>query len=101
MKIYKNISLSEVETIIENNGGELEDCLEGVLLDDLLMYGNNGYIAMFETFVNCWTSCYTVYESENENDSDYIYSLWSKRQDEREKQAQEIEDTYKRLKGDK
>ena len=52
-----------LEKLIYQNKGEIIDCVEGCLLDNLLIETKRGYMALIETYVNCWTSCYTLYFS--------------------------------------
>lgn len=63
------------QKFIEENQAEIIDIIEGCLTDNYLLSTNNGYIAMIETYVNCWTSCHTVYTS---TDSGEIYGIWDK-----------------------
>ena len=44
-----------------DNEIEIMDCREGCLLDSYIGYNNEGkLVAVFETYVNPWQSCYTV-----------------------------------------
>ena len=97
MKIYK--FSGNTSDFLQAVNGDYIDCLEGTLLDDLLIYGNNGYIAMFETYQNSNCSIYTIYEPETEKDNNDITALWDNRMQTREKQYREIEENYKRFAG--
>ena len=51
---------------------EIEDAVDGSLLDNYLLYTSNGYIAVVETYETSNSSVYTVCSG---ND-DEIISLW-------------------------
>lgn len=61
-----------IEDIIEESNGTVIDCIEGCLIDSVLIDSSAGYIAMIETFQNVWTSVYTVYMGNN----DEVYGVW-------------------------
>lgn len=61
MKKYKYTG--RLEKLLYQNRGEIIDCTEGCLLDNLLIETKHGYMALIETYVNCWTSCYILYFS--------------------------------------
>jgi hypothetical protein len=42
------------------NGAYCDDMIEGNLLDNMLLDCKNGYAALYEHYVNCWTSNYLV-----------------------------------------
>lgn len=61
MKKYKYTG--GLEKLLYQNRGEIIDCTEGCLIDNLLIETKRGYMALIETYVNCWTSNYTMYFS--------------------------------------
>lgn len=65
MKKYKYTG--RLEKLLYQNSGEIIDCIKGCLLDNLLIEAKRGYMALIETYVNCWTSCYTLYFSRDFN----------------------------------
>ena len=66
MKKYKYTC--RLEKLIYQNRGEIIDCVEGCLLDNLLIETKRGYMALIETYETCWTSYYTLYFSRDFND---------------------------------
>lgn len=77
MKQYK-LNPGILDKFIYQNKAEIVDCIDGVLLDDLLFYTRRGMIALFETYVNSNMSDFTVYFS---TDTGEIWDLWEKRQE--------------------
>ena len=75
MKQYKYNG--NIGKLIKQNCGEVIDCIEGCLLDDLLVSCKRGMMALLETYQNAWQSVYTVYFSTNESE---IWDLWESRQ---------------------
>ena len=65
MKKYKYTG--RLEKLIYQNKGEIIDCVEGCLLDNLLIETKRGYMALIETYETCWTSYYTLYFSRDFN----------------------------------
>lgn len=65
MKKYKYTG--RLDKLIYQNKGEIIDFVEGCLLDNLLIETKRGYMALIDTYVNCWTSCYTLYFSRDFN----------------------------------
>ncbi len=63
------------DKLVEQNKGVIIDAIDGCLLDSLLFYTKRGLMACVETYVNCWTSCYTCYFSTNE---DEIFEIWNR-----------------------
>ena len=67
-----------IENLLKEKSGEIIDCIEGVLLDSILIDSAAGYIAIMDTFVNSNMSIYTVYTAENETDNAAIFEMWGK-----------------------
>lgn len=65
MKKYKYTG--RLEKLLYQNRGEIIDCTEGCLLDNLLIETKRGYMALIETYETCWTSYYTLYFSRDFN----------------------------------
>ena len=61
-----------IEEVEEEYKGEVIDCVEGCLLDSVLIDSASGYIALIETYQNEWTSAYMMYSGDN----DEVYSVW-------------------------
>ena len=71
MKKYKYYG--QLEKLIKQNKGEILDIIEGSLIDNFLITTKRGYIALIETYMNCWSSYYTLNFCKNPNE---IYALW-------------------------
>ena len=74
MKTYEYRGFN-IDKIIAQNDGEVIDCIEGCLLDSLLVECKRGLMAIMETYVNPWVSKYTIYFSKNR---DEVWTLWDK-----------------------
>lgn len=57
-KIVKFRLLTDLDELLESIDGEVIDCVEGCLMDNLLIAYDGGYIVLKETALNCWSSCY-------------------------------------------
>lgn len=66
-----------IEEIEKEYNGEVIDCIEGCLIDSVLIDTKDGYIALIETFQNEWTSVYTMYSRDN----DEVYDVWENYRD--------------------
>lgn len=62
-----------LEKFLHQNAGEVIDIIEGCLIDNLLIATRRGYMALLETYVNCWTSEHTMYFSTDYNE---ICDVW-------------------------
>ena len=62
-----------IDKLMHQNKAEYIDCIEGCLLDNLLISTKRGYIALMETYQNSNSSIYTLNFS---TDSNEIYHLW-------------------------
>lgn len=76
MKVLKNVSLSAAMELIEQEKIEITDCIESVLIDNLIGYKNDDLYFFRDTFVNSNMSVYTVYISETKQDQDEIIKAW-------------------------
>ena len=54
------LSGDALDMFMHQNKGEVIDCVEGSLLDNLLINTKRGTVALYEHYVNCWTSNYEV-----------------------------------------
>ena len=54
------LNSDSLDMFLHQNKGEVIDCVEGCLLDNLLINAKRGTIALYEHYVNCWTSNYEV-----------------------------------------
>ena len=73
MTIFKYYG--KIEKLLHQNQAEYREIIEGCLIDNYLVQTRRGYMAILETYVNCWTSCYTVYFSTNPHQ---INEVWDK-----------------------
>ena len=61
----------------DNRIEEYYDAREGVLLDNYIARDRFGVlVAVFETYVSPWVSCYTVYEAETEDEEKELWEKW-------------------------
>lgn len=62
------------------NDGECIDCVEGCLIDNLVIECKRGTAFLFEEYANCWSSLYHVYfipYKEQANNPEYD-ALWDR-----------------------
>ena len=88
MKKIERVSYSDLETAAAKNGYVLEDVITGCLVDSVLYVKhsskpdyNDIYIAGFETYLNEWSSCLTVYIARTENDIQKLLIMWNNRKE--------------------
>lgn len=72
MKIYKY--QGKTEKLLYQNAAHILQTIEGVLLDTMLLRTKRGYMILKETYVNCYTSNYTVYFSTT---PETIFDKWN------------------------
>ena len=73
MKKYKVNNLN-IEKFLHQNKGEIISCIDGTLIDNYLIENKRGYIILMETYVNCWTSNYSLLFS---TDVKAIDKIWN------------------------
>lgn len=61
MTEYKFGENMNIDKFLHQIGGEVVDIVEETLLDSLLVAGRRGYFFCKVTFLNTWSSTYTVY----------------------------------------
>ena len=94
MKTLYKIGWNELINAAVNNGYELIDSVVGCLIDSVLYIKPETettqaiLLAGFDTYLNEWSSCLTVYIARTEKDRDKLYKKW-----ESFKAAQETEET--------
>ena len=54
------------------------DCVEGCLIDSLLIYGRQNLVILLETYVNPWASCFTRYIASSAKDKEILWEMWDK-----------------------
>lgn len=88
MKIIKNVNYLDLEAAAINNGYILIDSIDECLNDSYLyekpeMETQQAIlIAGFETYLNCWSSCLTIYIARTEKDRAKLLKQWENRRDE-------------------
>ena len=75
MRIFKKISLSEVNHLIDAYEMETTDCKEGCMLDNLIVENENWLLLCLETYLNEWSSAYTV-KLANKNSKRDVNAIW-------------------------
>lgn len=67
----------------DNRVEEFFDAREGVLLDSYIGVTTYGaLVCVLVTYVSPWASCYTVYESETEEEDGEVWNIWNNFTDE-------------------
>lgn len=71
----------ELEKWIEQNGAEVIEFVDGVLLDNMMIATENGYAAIYEHAQTAWTSVYYIEFQHGEaatvweNWTEFVYSI--------------------------
>ncbi len=71
--VIKFVTPSFLEKLIHQNKAELQEINDGCLLDNMLYDCKNGFMAVYESYMNCWSSCYTVNFSRDYSVADEYY----------------------------
>ena len=74
MKQY--LFTGDVDKWTKQNSGTIIDCVEGVLIDNLLIETKRGYAALIERPTTEWTSAYTIYFSRDNAAYDFFYDYF-------------------------
>ena len=72
MTIYSRLDTEQLESMIDELHGEVIECVDGCLLDNYLYQTDKGTVAVYETYLNCWTSGYLVKLPNGESESKEI-----------------------------
>ena len=79
----------------QNKAEYTGDFVEGSLLDNFVIETKRGFAAIYEKYVNEWTSCYhVVFQKGAAQD---VFKQWYEFEKAAEKQAAEIEESYKKF----
>lgn len=78
MKKFK-LASDHLEMWLHQNRAFIEECAEGCLLDNYLVTTKRGQAAIIETYVNCWTSCYTVHFSTDNQATMLFFDIMERR----------------------
>ena len=82
MRKYQRVSNSELQELLNKmQDYECCECTEGCLLDSAIYAATNKRgcemtIAAFETYLNEWSSAYTVYIAVTEGDVKKLWNKW-------------------------
>ena len=71
MKTYY-LNGDQLNELIEKTGAEIMDGYEGCLLDNGLYYSETMTFAVYEHYLNCWSSDYQVIIARTENDIEKV-----------------------------
>lgn len=56
-----NLQAGQLDKFLHQNGADVIDSFDGCLLDNLLCTTkHNGTMAIYERYINCWTSGYYI-----------------------------------------
>lgn len=69
-----NLNPIYVNKFMHQNKANYIDCIDGCLIDHLMVSTKRGYMALIETYATPNSSTYTVYFSTDENE---IYDVWA------------------------
>lgn len=71
-------SYSDLMQWAERNKAECIECIEGCLLDHLVFrLPDIGYMFCYETYINCWTSAYTLkWANDNAPELSKLWAEW-------------------------
>ena len=92
MKKLEHVSYIELDAAAVKNGYMIEDIIAGCLVDSVLYIKpetetkQSIIIAGFETYLNSWSSCLTVYIARTEKDREKLLKQWYEYRDNMEEQ---------------
>lgn len=68
-----------IDKWVHQNSAIIEDFLEGCLLDNMLLQTRRGVAFVRETFINTWSSTYTLYFAAYTDAGavDAVYTMWN------------------------
>ena len=87
MRKIERVSYLDLEAAAINNGYCLIDSIDECLCDSVLYEKPETetkqaiLMAGFETYLNCWSSCLTVYIARTEKDREKLMTIWEKRKE--------------------
>lgn len=68
-----NLQAGQLDKFLHQNGANIIDEIEGCLLDNLLCYTKHGAtMAIYERYINCWTSGYYIEISKDKEEANRI-----------------------------
>lgn len=68
----------------QNEAEYTGDFFDGCLLDNFIVSCKNGIAALYEHYLNCWSSCYEVHFGRTEKEKREIYDEFYRYQELRE-----------------
>jgi len=87
MKKLNNVSYKDLDAAAIKNGYVIDDVIDGCLIDSVLYIKPETetrqavIIAGFETYLNSWSSCLTVYIARTEKDRAKLLKQWDNYRD--------------------
>lgn len=87
---------TKLEKWLHQNDAEYTgDFVDGVLLDNFVVMTKRGFAAVYEKYLNSNSSCYEIHFETGTAQN--MFNEWYEFESAMEKQAQELEEQYKRL----
>ena len=65
----------------QNNAEYTGDFFDGCLLDNFIVYCKNGVAALYEHYLNEWSSCYEVHFGRTPEEINAVYDEFYKREE--------------------
>lgn len=72
------IGSDDLDLLIDIFDLEYCDTLEGSLLDNYILCGDNITLAVFEKYLNCWSSCYDLFVARTQEENETLWNKWDK-----------------------
>ena len=72
MVVLNKLNQESLDKRLEDIHAEIIECVEGCLLDNGLYHTDIGIVAVYETYVNEWTSLYKLVLPNSTDDSEII-----------------------------
>lgn len=72
MVVLNKLNQESLDKRLEDIHAEIIECVEGCLLDNGLYHTDIGTVAVYETYVNEWTSLYKLVLPNSADDSEKI-----------------------------
>lgn len=72
MVVLNKLNQKSLDKRLEDIHAEIIECVEGCLLDNGLYHTDIGIVAVYETYVNEWTSLYKLVLPNSADDSEKI-----------------------------
>lgn len=80
MKIFL-LKMDLEQWLHQNNAEYTGDFFDGCLLDNFIVYCKNGVAALYEHYLNEWSSCYEVHFGRTPEEINAVYDEFYKREE--------------------